>query len=80
MTQRPFRFAVQAFSAESGDAWREKARQAEGRGYSALHLADHVIGPGPAIERHAAVPRSASVVMAFSQKPSSPMYAKNAPE
>ena len=50
MTQRPFRFAVQAFSAESGDAWREKARQAEARGYSALHLADHVIGPGPAIE------------------------------
>jgi probable F420-dependent oxidoreductase len=46
---RPFRFAVQSFSAASGEEWRERARRAEALGYSALHLADHVIGPGPAI-------------------------------
>jgi len=47
---RPFRFAVQSFSAESGDAWRERARKAEALGYSALHLADHIIGEGPVLE------------------------------
>lgn len=44
-----FRFAVQAYSAESGKAWRDLARRAEALGYSAFHLADHVIGPGPAL-------------------------------
>ncbi len=44
-----FRFGVQAYSAESGKAWRDMARQAEALGYSAFHLADHVIGPGPAL-------------------------------
>jgi probable F420-dependent oxidoreductase len=48
---RPFRFAVQSFSASSGKEWRERARRAEALGYSALHLADHVIGPGPAIAK-----------------------------
>ncbi len=47
---RPFRFAVQSFSAPSADAWRERAKRAEGLGYSALHLADHVIGAGPALD------------------------------
>jgi probable F420-dependent oxidoreductase len=46
---QPFRFGVQAYSAESGKAWRDLARQAESLGYSAFHLADHVIGPGPAL-------------------------------
>jgi probable F420-dependent oxidoreductase len=46
---RPFRFAVQSFSAASAVEWRERAKRAEALGYSALHLADHVIGPGPAI-------------------------------
>ena len=48
---KPFRFAVQSFSASSAKEWKERARQVEALGYSALHLADHVIGPGPAIER-----------------------------
>ena len=48
---RPFRFAVQSFSATSGKQWRERARQVEALGYSALHLADHILGPGPAITR-----------------------------
>jgi probable F420-dependent oxidoreductase len=46
---RPFRFAVQSFSASSAKEWRERARKAEALGYSALHLADHILGPGPAI-------------------------------
>jgi probable F420-dependent oxidoreductase len=40
---RAFRFAVQSFSATSGKEWRERARRAEALGYSALHLADHVV-------------------------------------
>ncbi len=50
MSPKPFRFGVQSFHAESAAEWREGARQAEAQGYSALHLADHVIGPGPALE------------------------------
>ena len=44
---RPFRFAVQQFSAGTGKEWTEVARRAEGDGYSALHLADHYFGNGP---------------------------------
>jgi probable F420-dependent oxidoreductase len=44
---RPFRFAVQAFNAESAREWTERARQTEDLGYSALHVADHYFGPGP---------------------------------
>jgi probable F420-dependent oxidoreductase len=46
---RPFRFAVQAYAADSAAGWRETARVTEALGYSALHLADHYIGPGPAL-------------------------------
>ena len=46
---RPFRFAVQSFSAPDARTWRERARRAEELGYSALHLADHFLGPGPAL-------------------------------
>jgi probable F420-dependent oxidoreductase len=46
---QPFRFAVQSFSASSAHEWRERARRVEDLGYSALHLADHVLGPGEAI-------------------------------
>ncbi|RPG56404.1 MAG: LLM class flavin-dependent oxidoreductase, partial [Gammaproteobacteria bacterium TMED182] len=47
----PFRFAVQSFNADSGKQWAECAQRAEDLGYSALHLADHIIGPGPALTR-----------------------------
>ena len=47
--KRVFRFGVQSFSAPTASAWRERARRAEALGYSALHLADHLIGPGPAL-------------------------------
>jgi probable F420-dependent oxidoreductase len=38
---RPFRFGVQEHRASSAKEWREKARQAESLGYSALYLPDH---------------------------------------
>lgn len=44
---RPLRFGLQSYHAESAADWREQARRAEDRGFSAFHLADHVIGPGP---------------------------------
>ena len=48
---KPFRFGVQSFVADSGDAWAAQVRRAEELGYSAFHLADHIIGPGPALTR-----------------------------
>ena len=48
--RRSFRFGVQTFSASSGAEWRERAKRIEALGYSALHLADHFLGPGPALE------------------------------
>lgn len=47
---RPFRFGVQSYAAASGAAWRATARRAEELGYASLLLADHFLGPGPAIE------------------------------
>jgi probable F420-dependent oxidoreductase len=46
-----FRFAVQSFNAPSASAWTETARKAESLGYSTLHLADHLLGPGPALAK-----------------------------
>ncbi len=46
----PFRFAVQAYRAETGKEWRELARRVEGLGYGSLHLSDHYVGPGKAME------------------------------
>ena len=45
----PFRFGWQAFNAENAADWRDKARRAESLGYSSFMLADHYIGPGPAL-------------------------------
>lgn len=47
---RPFRFAVQAYRPESGQAWRELARKVEAFGFSALHTSDHYLGPGAVSE------------------------------
>ncbi|MEZ5558996.1 MAG: TIGR03621 family F420-dependent LLM class oxidoreductase [Pseudomonadales bacterium] len=47
---KPFRFGLQTFNAASGREWADKARKAEDLGYSAFHLADHLVGPGPVIE------------------------------
>ena len=68
---QPFRFAVQSFSATSAKQWCDRARQVEALGYSALHLADHVIGPGDVIaaanhpiQELAAVPAMAAAAAA----------------
>lgn len=47
---RPFQFGVQSFHAESAKQWRDRARRVEELGYAALTLADHFLGPGPALE------------------------------
>lgn len=47
---RPFRFAVQSYAAETPEEWRNRARRAEELGYSSLHLADHFLGAGEALE------------------------------
>lgn len=45
----PFRFGVQAYAPETPAAWRDQARRAEDLGYDAFHVADHLLGPGPAL-------------------------------
>jgi len=45
----PFRFGLQSYAAESPDDWRDQARRAEASGFSTFSVADHVIGPGPAL-------------------------------
>ncbi len=47
---KPFRFAVQSYSADSAEDWRDQARQAEDLGYGVFHTADHHIGSGPALD------------------------------
>ena len=49
MAMKPFRFGVQSYAASSAADWREQVRTAEALGYSTFHLADHIIGPGPAL-------------------------------
>jgi probable F420-dependent oxidoreductase len=46
---RPFRFGLQSYAATSPDDWRDQARRAESMGFSTFSVADHVIGPGPAL-------------------------------
>lgn len=46
---RPFRFAVSSYLATSRKEWVELARRVEDQGYSALHVADHYLGPGPVL-------------------------------
>lgn len=48
---RKFRFAVQSFNADTAVEWHDRARQVEDLGYSTLHVADHILGPGAALTR-----------------------------
>ena len=48
---KPFRFGVQSFNTTSGEDWAGQVKQAEDLGYSTFHLADHIIGEGPALTR-----------------------------
>lgn len=45
----PFRFGVQSYAPTTPGEWRSQAQRAEELGFSSFHLADHVIGPGPAL-------------------------------
>lgn len=47
---KPFRFGIQGYAPASAEEWRALARRAESLGFSSFHLADHVIGPGPALQ------------------------------
>jgi probable F420-dependent oxidoreductase len=62
---RAFRFAVQSFNAESAAQWKDRARAAEDLGYSALHLADHLLGPGPALAKTNHPPQNLAAVPAM---------------
>ena len=68
---QPFRFGVQSFSATSAREWCERARKVEALGFSSLHLADHILGPGEVIaaanhpiQELAAVPAMAAAAAA----------------
>ncbi len=65
MSTQPFRFAVQAFNSPSPTAWRELIRRTEDLGYSAFHLADHILGPGPAMEAAAHPPQMLAAMPAI---------------
>ncbi len=69
----PFRFGLQSYAATSPADWRDQARQAEALGFSTFSVADHVIGPGPAltatnhpIQNVAAMPAMAVAIEATS--------------
>ena len=63
--QIAFRFGLQAFNPKSPGAWREMLRKVEDLGYSSYHLADHILGPGPAIESTAHPPQLLAAVPAM---------------
>lgn len=70
---RPFRFGLQSFNAASPQDWRDGARHAEALGFSTFSVADHVLGPGPAlaamshpVQDVAAVPAMAVAIEATS--------------
>jgi probable F420-dependent oxidoreductase len=48
-TCRPFRFGLQSYAADTPQQWRDQARRAEAAGFGTFSVADHVIGPGPAL-------------------------------
>ncbi len=70
---KAFRFGLQSYAADTPDDWREQARCAEAIGFSTFNVADHVIGPGPAltatnhpIQNVAAIPAMAVAIEATS--------------
>ena len=70
---RAFRFGLQSYGASSPQDWRDQARHAEALGFSTFSVADHVIGPGPAlaatnhpVQDVAAVPAMAVAIEATS--------------
>lgn len=47
---RAFRFGLQSYAPATAAAWREQVRRAEALGFDVFTVADHVIGPGPALQ------------------------------
>ena len=73
MVTRPFRFGLQSYAASSPQNWRDQAKRAESGGFSTFSVADHVIGPGPAlaatnhpVQNLAAIPAMAVAIEATS--------------
>jgi probable F420-dependent oxidoreductase len=62
---RPFRFACQSYRPTSGAQWRQLARRVEELGYSTLHVADHIIGPGPLLGPSAHSAQTVAIVPAM---------------
>src|SRR5687768_16851364 len=50
MTQRPFRFGLQAFEGASAADWFDTVKRAEDAGYLTLFSSDHYFGPGAIAE------------------------------
>ena len=70
---KPFRFGLQSYAADTPDDWRDQARRAEATGFSTFSVADHDIGPGPAlaatnhpVQNVAAIPAMAVAIEATS--------------
>lgn len=63
---RPFRFGLQSYAAAIPQAWRDQARHTASCGFSTFSVADHVIGPGPALAatKHPVQNRAAIPAMA----------------
>ena len=62
---QPFRFGVQAFSADTAAEWTDIAKSAEDLGYSCLSLADHYLGPGPAAKAASHSPQTLAAIPAM---------------
>jgi Luciferase-like monooxygenase len=65
MPGNPLRFSVQGYSATSAADFRDQVRTAESFGYSAFHLADHYLGPGPALTAANHPPQDIAVIPAM---------------
>jgi probable F420-dependent oxidoreductase len=70
---RPFRFGYQTYTAPTAQEWRDKARRAEELGFGCFTVADHYLGPGPALEamRHPAQDVAAVPAMAVAAEATS---------
>ena len=56
---------MQAVKATSGAGWRDLARQVEDLGYSTLFVADHYLGPGPALQAASQFPQHLAPISAM---------------
>ncbi len=64
-TKKPFRFSLQSFNTDSPKSWRNLISKTEDNGYSTFFLADHFMGPGPAIESTGHPPQMLAAIPAI---------------